>query len=166
MNLYNLTSEYLTLYNELLQSADEETGEVNVDVAEHLNAVGQAFEQKAIATACVYRMLMSESEKVDRELDRLKGYKDRLKRQTERIKSALATACTQTGYESIRDTYVSISFRSSEQTIIDNEDELPAEYVKVKTEYQPNKTEIKAAIKAGKEVPGAHIEKVRNIQIK
>ncbi len=62
--------------------------------------------------------------------------------------------------------YADISFRASEQTVIDNADAVPEEYMTVKTTYTPNKTAIKEAIKAGKEVPGAHLEQKKNIQIK
>lgn len=70
------------------------------------------------------------------------------------------------GYERIDGARVSISFRNSEETVIDNMDELPKEFIKEKVTYSPDKTAIKQAIKAGKEVNGAHIEKKKNLQIK
>ena len=60
----------------------------------------------------------------------------------------------------------SISFRKSEQVAIDNEADLPEEYKREIVTIKPDKTAIKSAIKAGKGIPGAHIEECINIQIK
>lgn len=165
-NIYQLQTDFLNIYNALIESADDETGEVNVDLVEALNGVQMQFEEKAIATACVYRMIDEESERVNAAIKRLTAYKKRLDNERERVKTTLSDACEATGVEKIRGTYASISFRTSEQTVIDNLDELPTEFVKVKAEYVPDKTAIKIAIKEGRDVPGAHLEKVKNIQIK
>lgn len=165
-SLYNLASEYLDLYAALIASADEETGEVDVDIAAALDKVHGSFEEKAVGTAVVVRMLGNEADLIDQEIKRLKRLKDHVEREQGRVKEYLTKACEMTGTESVRGIHASISFRKSEQTIIDNENELPNEYMTVKTTYTPNKTAIKAAIKAGTDVPGAHIEIVRNIQIK
>lgn len=165
-NIYELTTEFLGIYDALIASADDETGEVNVDLVAALNDVQMKFEEKAIATAVVYRMIGEESERVDAAIKRLTAYKKRLNAESERVKNTLSAACIATGTEKLRGTYASISFRKSEQTVIDNVDALPTEFVKQKVEYQPDKTAIKKAINEGRDVPGAHLETVNNIQIK
>ena len=50
--------------------------------------------------------------------------------------------------------------------MIDNESELPAEYIVTKITTVPDKTKIKNAIKAGQEVAGARLVEKRKIQIK
>ena len=82
------------------------------------------------------------------------------------MKNTLAITCQGLGFEKINGLTAAISFRKSEQTIIDNAKLLPSEFVKEKVTYAPDKTAIKNAIKAGQDVPGAHIETVNNIQIK
>lgn len=165
-SLYNLATEYQELYTALVSTADEETGEVDVDIAAALANVQGTFEEKAIATATVSRMLGNTVEEVSKEIDRLKRLKAHLEREDGRVREYLKRAMEMTGTEKVQGISASISFRKSEQTVIDNEGELPEEYITEKTTYTPNKTAIKAAIKAGNDVPGAHIETVMNLQIK
>ena len=138
MSLYSLTDECRNLYDALMASADEETGEVDISLVNALAERQEAWEDKAVA--------------VERERDR--------------VKEGLSAAFTALGVEKVKGMYADISFRASEQTIIDNADAVPEEYMTVKTTYTPNKTAIREAIKAGKEVPGAHLEQKKNIQIK
>ena len=165
-SLFNLAKEYTDLYSALVSSVYEETGEVDVDIASALANVQGSFEEKAIATATVSRMLGNTVDEVSKEIDRLKRLKAHLEREDGRVKEYLKKAMEMTGTEKVQGISASISFRQSEQTVIDNEEELPEEYITVKTTYAPNKTAIKTAIKAGKEVPGAHIETVKNLQIR
>ena len=78
----------------------------------------------------------------------------------------MAMACEKTGTDSVKGVSASVSFRASELTVIDDESEIPEEYIVVKTTTAPDKTKIKNAIKAGVVIPGAHIESKRNIQIR
>lgn len=166
MSLYSLTDECRNLYDALMASVDEETGEVDISLVNALAERQVAWEDKAVAVACVYRSLDEDAARVGREIERLTAMKKRLERERDRVKEGLSEAFTALGVEKVKGMYADISFRASEQTIIDNADAVPEEYMTVKTTYTPNKTAIREAIKAGKEVPGAHLEKKKNIQIK
>lgn len=166
MSLYSLTDECRNLYDALMASADEETGEVDISLVNALAERQEAWEDKAVAVACVYRSLDEDAARVGREIERLTAMKKRLERERDRVKEGLSAAFTALGVEKVKGMYADISFRASEQTIIDNADAVPEEYMTVKTTYTPNKTAIREAIKAGKEVPGAHLERKKNIQIK
>lgn len=166
MNLYNLTAECKSLYDDIIASADDDTGEVDLSLVTALSVRQEEWNDKAIAVACVYRALDEDSARVGREIERMTAIKKRLERERDRVKEGLANACNALGVEKVQGMYANISFRSSEQTVIENEGAIPDEYMTVKTTYTPNKTAIKEAIKAGKDVPGAHVEKRKNIQIK
>lgn len=166
MSLYSLTDECRNLYDALMASVDEETGEVDISLVNALAERQEAWEDKAVAVACVYRSLDEDAARVGREIERLTAMKKRLERERDRVKEGLSAAFTALGVEKVKGMYADISFRASEQTVIDNADAVPEEYMTVKTTYTPNKTAIKEAIKAGKEVPGAHLEQKKNIQIK
>ena len=166
MNLYNLTAECKSLYDDIIASADDDTGEVDLSLVTALSVRQEEWNDKAIAVACVYRALDEDSARVGREIERLTAIKKRLERERDRVKEGLANACNALGVEKVQGMYANISFRSSEQTVIENEGAIPDEYMTVKTTYTPNRTAIKEAIKAGKDVPGAHVEKRKNIQIK
>ena len=59
-----------------------------------------------------------------------------------------------------------LSYRKSEAVVLTDEAVIPAEYKKEKLTISIDKTEIKKALKAGTEVPGAVIEVRQNLQIK
>lgn len=162
-NLYQLSTEYMTLFNAVCNSADEE-GEIDTALIEQLNTIQESFEKKAVNTAYVYCMLEGEIEQTDKLLKRLTERSKRLKTAKERVKEYLSVSMQNAGYEEIKGDYANITFRTSEETVIDDEDMLEEEFIRVKVE--PNKTAIKNAIKKGIEVRGAHIEKKKNINIK
>ena len=157
-SLYALSNEYADLYNALLASVDDD-GAVDENAFAMVERAEGAFTEKAVAVATVYRALGNDIERYENEIKRIEN-------EQERVKNYLAAACETTGIESIKGVYANISFRASEQTIIDDESALPKEFTVVKTTTTPDKTKIKAAIKSGQAVPGAHVESKRNIQIK
>lgn len=59
-----------------------------------------------------------------------------------------------------------LSYRKSEAVVFTDEEAIPSEYKKEKITISVDKTEIKKAIKAWTEVPGAMIETRQNLQIK
>ena len=59
-----------------------------------------------------------------------------------------------------------LSYRKSEAVVFTDEAAIPSEYKKEKTTISIDKAEIKKALKAGTEVPGAVIEVRQNLQIK
>ncbi len=71
-----------------------------------------------------------------------------------------------TGIEVIECPYFKLSLRKSESIQIDDSKALPAEYLNRKITVTPDKTAIKKAIKDGHEVPGAHLQTNKNLQIR
>lgn len=166
ISLYGLSTEFVELYNALIESADEETGEVDIDISKSLEKVQGAFEEKALATATVYRAMGKYSKDIDEEIKRLQALKKRVDNQQKRVEDYLKQACEMTGIESIKGVYANISFKNNPpRTVIDDERLIPEEYFTVKVEKKPNLTAIKEAIKSGKEVQGAHLESERKIKI-
>ena len=160
--LYKLGEEYNRLLDELLETANED-GEVNLDISKQLEEIHGAFTEKAVSVATVYRSLEQEAERYKAEEKRLAEIRRKLERHAEAVKCYLARECINTGVEKIGGVSANISFRTSEKTVIDNEAEIPDEYWRVKKE--PDLAAIKAAIKAGKEIEGAHLQSFKNIQI-
>lgn len=164
-SLYNLTTEYQSLYNQLIESADDD-GVVDIAISQALAVKEKEFTEKAVAVATVYRKFDNEIALYEQEIKRLEAYRDRLKKCRNKVKENLSTACQAVGIEKISGVYANISFKPSEETVIDNVDLLEEQYFRVKVTKEPNKTAIKQAIESGKEVLGAHIQPKMNIQIK
>lgn len=166
LNLYRIGAETQQLYERVIDTLDSETGEVDLEAVTALEAKKEEFAAAAINYATVVRMLNSRKSEAEAEIKRLKEISDKLGRAVDRMTNTLSAACQSLGFEKINGLTAAISFRKSEQTIIDNAELLPSEFVKEKVTYAPDKTAIKNAIKAGQDVPGAHIETLNNIQIK
>ena len=165
-SLRNIGENYLAVKDELLNTIDEETGEVNTEVLERLNAIQENFESKAQNVSLVCLELKDKRELIENEIERLQKLLNRAKTAEKWLKDYLAYSMTSAGIERIDSVRVSISFRNSEETIIDNLEDIPKEYVKEKVTYTADKAAIKAAIKSGQEIAGAHIEKKKNLQIR
>lgn len=164
-SLYVLAEEYaekgLQLYN-----ATDEDGVVDVAIMNEMLAAKGSFEEKAIAVATVIRMFDDDISQTKSEIERLKNRLQRLEKKQTNIKRYLSDACEKADTYAIDGLYANISFRASEETIIDDESQIPYDFITEKITYAPDKAKIKAAIKAGQVVSGAHIESKRNIQIR
>lgn len=165
-NLYQLTKEYNDLYELALANADEATGELDERITAALDIKGAELETKGISVACVVKRLNATAEEIDKEIERLTKMRKKIQGTTERLKDGLKAAWLAAGIVKTESVKVTISFRKSEQVTIDNDGDLPEEYKREIVTVKPDKTAIKAAIKAGKEVSGAHIEECLNIQIR
>lgn len=169
LSLWGLSNEYIELYNALIESGDEETGEVDIDISKALEKVQGAFEEKAIATATVYRALGKYSKDIDEEIKRLQALKAHTESQQKKVECYLAEACERTGTISLKGIYANISFKTNPpKVVIDDETLISEEYIteKVKIEKSISKTKIKEAIQSGIEVVGARLVRERKIQIK
>lgn len=164
-NLYQLSTEYIDLYDKLLESADE-NGEIDLAINQALEVKGKEFTEKAVAVANVYMKFDDELSAVEKRIKSLEEYRDKLKSAKKKLSDSLTLACEKTGTMRIDNVFARISFRSSEQTIVYDEKLLPKEYFNKTITYKPNLTKIKEDIKKGKEVHGAHVEKKKNINIK
>ena len=167
-NLYQLSNEVESLYNQLINGVDEDTGEVllNNEIAELLKAKEQEFDNKAVAVATVSRRFKARAEEIDEEIKRLKAMKDYAEKTEERLKNALKTACEITGKTKIDGLSARISFTTRDKVEILDDSKIPDEFMQVYITKKPKLTEIKEAIKNGKTVDGAELIKNTTIQIK
>ncbi len=165
-SLYFLTRDVEKLYEDLLSSVDEETGEVDEKISNALAVKEEEFNSKAIAVATVVRRFRSSEDEIEAEIKRLKAMKERIKHLGDRLENSLSTACERLGKTKIDGISANISFRASEATIVENESELPELFFDVEMKKKVSLTRIKQAIKSGLTVPGARLEIRKNIQIK
>lgn len=165
MNLYCLSKEVENLYEALVNAVDEETGEVNIDVSKALEVKEEEFNQKAIAVATVERRFEVLVKDIEAEINRLTLMKKRYENAGNRLKNSLTEACQRLGKNKVEGIGASISFRTSERTVVD-ETILPEEFFNVTMVKKPDLKRIKAALEYGETIEGAKLEVVRHIQIK
>ena len=160
MKLYELADGYRQVQELYEEAQTEEDLQCLVDT---LDAIQDSLEVKVENIASLMKNLEAEATMFKQEEERLaKARKSRLAT-VERLKNYLDTQLTFAGIKELKAGIFTCKYRKSESVEVSDLDKLPLEYVKV--EYKPNKTEIKKAIKANQEVPGAALVENMNFTV-
>lgn len=165
-SLYNLSEDMQKLKCELIDTADDETGEVNQDVLQQLQLTKLELDNKAIGYAYVLKSIDDEEEAYKREIERLTLRKKQLTNAKTRLKNALIDAMTKNEITEIKGQLLTLKLRKSESVEITDYDKLNHKYKRTKVLIEPDKIAIKEAIKAGTVVEGAELKTNQNLQIK
>lgn len=161
--LYVIASEYRDAAMKLADlDLDAET------IADTLESLSGELETKAQSVGFMVRSIEADAA----------AMKEWAKTSAERAKAAEARAdalrdylrrCMEaTGIEKIEGPGIALSFRKSSAVVINEPGLIPAEFMRQAEPPPPapDKAAISAAIKAGQEVPGAHIEARLSLQVK
>ncbi|MDE7406447.1 MAG: siphovirus Gp157 family protein [Clostridiales bacterium] len=164
-NIYKLGDDYLMLANRLADTADED-GVIDTTLLPVVSEAKELVESKAASIGCVVKEISAYKAQIDDEIKRLTAMSKTLGNRIDYLTGATSAVLQACGIERVNGVHAVILFRRSEQTVIDDESELPDEYTTTKITVTPDKTKIKNAIKAGQAVPGARLVEKLNIQIK
>lgn len=156
MKLYELNQALRDFVLEI----DEETGEIlNGDA---LDALQIEREEKMENIALMIKDLTAEAAAIKQEAQNL----------TKRQKTAENKAAWLKGYlqeslagEKLKTPRVAISYGTSKRAEIENEDLIPAEFLEAQAP-KIKKSEILAALKEGREVPGAYLKETTSLRIR
>ena len=155
MNLYEVDEA-------ILNCIDQETGEV-IDV-EKLNELEMLRDQKVSNIGCLIKNNNALIEAIKNEKQNLQKKQTVLENQVESLKNYVKNYL---GGEKFKDARVSISYRKSTSTKIDDDldvNALPDEFKRITIE--PNKTSIKKALDAGIEIEGCSLVENTSVIIK
>ena len=156
MNLYEITA--------LQQAAEqEEDAEIKQDLQE---LIAIELEKKSNNIIYAIKNLESNNVAIDTEIERLKAIKERNVKNVDSIKNHILNFMKNNNIDKIQTGLATFSTRKSKSTQIDNAELIPGEFLILKQSFQPDKTAIKKAIEAGKEVAGASIIENVSLQIK
>lgn len=140
---------------------DPETGELlNALEWDKLN---MAYEEKVENIACFIKNLTSDIADFKAEEANLAARRKALERKAEFLKRLLLDNMDGQKFSTVK---CAVSFRKSEAVQVDDVNHIPAEMLRIKTTYEPDKTAIKAAIKSGREINGCKLVENTSIQIK
>lgn len=140
---------------------DAETGEI-IDF-ERLNALTMERDAKIENIALAYKNYLAEADALKAEKDTFAEREERARSRASWLKGYLAQALEGQKFTTAR---VAIGFRKSQAVVVGCDPSiLPADLQKIKPP-EADKAAIKAAIKAGREIPGCCIEERLNISIK
>lgn len=146
---------------------DEESGEL-ISVSQALDALHMEREAKLENVACWVKNLCAEADAIRAEEDRLMKRRKAAETKAANLKAWLLAAMTREDgtTDRLKTARASISVRRNPPTTICDDELLPWTYKTVKQVITPDKAAIKAALLAGQEVPGAHLEYGRSVMIK
>ena len=140
----------MTLYeidSTIMDCVDEETGEI-IDL-EKLEALNIERDKKVEGIALAVKNYAAEAKAIKEEEEKLAKRRRSCENAAQRCKTAR----------------VSVFYKSNESVTIDDLGSLSEEYIRI-PEPQADKTAIKKAIKAGKEVAGAHLETSKSVIVR
>lgn len=153
MKLYELSAQYKQLQN--MDGIEPEA------IADTLESIEGEIQEKAQAIVAVRLGMDADIEAIDAEIDRLTQRKKRIQSQEQSIRDYLKHNMQAIGITNIKCPLFSITLAKGREVVqIDDELELPPEFVSINTSVKPDRKKIKEALKNGDTVPGARI--VRN----
>lgn len=154
-HLYELTGQF----KELSILADGVDEDMAVAVRDTMEAIEGEFQEKGKAIAMIALNIDGDLEAIQSQIDRLTERKRVITNRKNSLKEYLRENMDASGITKITHPLFTITCgKGRPSVVIDNEADIPDEYMSVKTTMSPDKTAIAAAIKAGLEVPGAHSE--------
>lgn len=154
--LYTLTGQF----KELQALQDAADADMAVAVRDTMAGIEAEFNEKAKAVSHVILNMDSDIGAIDAEIERLKERKRIISNRQTEVREYLRENMEASGISKISCPLFTITLVAGrESVVVDNEDSIPDELMRVKTECAPDKTAIAAKIKAGEEVPGARLER-------
>lgn len=159
-SIYRISVEQQALNEQLFEAEGELTPEL--EEALIINEANLTLKAEDYVTSMA--MFAASAEAAKAEIKRLQAFVKRADNAQERMKNALTFALETFGIDKMEVGTHRISFRKSEGVVITDEVAIPNEYIIVETKV--NKAQLKADLKAGAVVSGAHLETRRNIQIR
>lgn len=163
MTLYEINQQMEEAINRMFAEANENDGEVSQETTDLIAELQIARDDKLEALGCVIKNKKAEAKAIKEEADILAKRKKSLDREVDSLEKYVSMMLNGQPFESAK---VKFSFCESEQVIIDDDKKLARIWFRKVVKFEPNKDAIKEAIKAGKKVRFAHIEKKQNLQTK
>lgn len=155
--------ELSSAYQAVLNSEDLEP-EVMTDT---LDSIKEPLKDKADSIAWMIERLTSNAEVLK---DKAKSFKEEATHEENKakwLKQYLTDCLDNADIKKLQTENHILSVRNYKaSTVVDDEGALPADYLVTKTVSRPDKRRLYEALKAGEQVPGAHLEDNRRTVIK
>lgn len=157
LKLYEITEQARQLHQ-----LAEDNDMTAADIADTLEGIELEFNDKAVQIGNLLMNLDPFEKGIDAEIKRLQAKKKALQDRKDSIVDYLRHNMQECGISKIECPAFTITLRKATAIAeIENEDALPDEYISVKTTFAPDKKAILAALKEGKDVPGARLTEAK-----
>lgn len=137
-------------------------------IADTLEGLAGDIETKAQSVAHMVRQLEANAAAVKQWSKDASERAKAIEARAERLREYLSNNMIACGIQRIEGPGVTLSFRKSTSVVIEDEAQLPAQYMRQKPppQAEPDKVAIAAAMKAGETVPGARLEARQSLQVR
>lgn len=159
MTLFNISQEQQRINYLLEESGGELTPEIQE--AMQINSDNFLVKSENYGKAILHYKAMEQV--VASEIERLLKIKKTIQNTQERLKESITGAMILFEKDKLEFDTLKLSFRKSTQLVIDNDADIPNEFIKVKTEI--DKVALKEAIKT-REIKGVSVQESLNLQVK
>lgn len=162
--LYQLADQYLDAANRMADlDLDEQT------IADTLEGLSGELEVKATNVAMFMRNLEASADAIKAAEAGMSARRKAIENRAKRLKDYLFEQMQRTGIDKIECPYLKLAIRDNPPAVvIDAESQIPAEFMRTPEPPPPapDKKAIAEALKAGKEVAGAHLERGKRLEVK
>lgn len=165
---YDVVNDYIERMEYLEQGINAETGEMSDDgtqLAIWTDELTKDLKDKSANVIAVVRNQELTIEALDTEIERLKAMKDSIEKKLDKFKCYIKSTMVVNGIEKIETPIGNIKFTKSTAVEIYDEKLIDKKFIKIETKEKISKTDIKNALKAGKEVQGARLVENKNLKI-
>lgn len=154
----------------ILAIPDEElTDEQRAAMAEYIAELGEQEAAKVDSFGQFLRLETARVEAMKEESKRLAARAKTVSNRLEYLRGLYAGIMLEHGLKKVKGSAYEIALAKSERVEVPaSVDALPPEFIRVKVEEtrEADKAEIKAAIAAGREVPGCSVKKIYRVQVR
>ena len=161
--LFILAAEHRALADKLHDTdLDEQT------ILDTLEAESGDLVEKGKNVAAVFRNLESDAKQIKEAEEQLYARRKALEKRAANLKQYLLNRMTISGIQKIECPWFSVSIKNNPESVqVDDESLIPRDYFReIPATFQLDKNLVKAAIKDGFEVPGAHLARTTRLDIK
>ena len=161
ITLYELAGQYRELLN-----MDDIPPE---QITDTLNALQGDIQDKATNIALVVGNLDNLADSIEEAAKAMKARANAARNRADWLRSYLLVNMKATGISKIESPMLRISLRKNPgKVVVDFVDSIPAEFMRIPPAPppEPDKKAIADALKAGQDVPGAHLEQSERVEIK
>ena len=163
VTLYDTTDEFRALLEAMEQQDEDPTPEqeeaIQATVGQHV--------RKVDGFARFLTHLDSQSDLAAAEIKRLQDRKRAMDRRGEQLKAYAMRVMEMNGFDRLDGETATLAIRQNPPSVlIHDQNAIPAEFIEVRQETVVDKNRLKAALKAGREIPGAALVQGRKVVIK
>lgn len=159
MKYYEIIAELSSLFNEIELSE----GEVSEEQLNRLESLEIASNEKIQQLIWIHSQRKQEIAGIKDRKKTLDAMQKSKEKQIEFLEKVLAQLTQNNKWTNGVET---ISYRKSEQVIVEDLESLPTQYLRKKEIVEADKTALKEALKNGEEIKGAILQENFNIQVK